>query len=211
MSFKAVIFDLDGVLVHTDRFHYLAWEALCQRLKIPFDQTLNSKLLGISRMESLKIILQNASCSYCEQECERLAAEKNECYKRFIEKMTPKDVSPDVIYTLNTLKSKKIRLAVGSSSKNAKAILLRTELQGFFDAVADGECITHSKPNPEVFLNAAEMLGIKPCEAIVIEDAASGIEAARAGGFFSASIGAAAKAGLGNIRLHKLSDLLKEL
>lgn len=179
----AIIFDLDGVICSTDRYHYLAWKALADRLGIYFDEEINRQLRGISRMESLEIVLSKHSSDYSAEEKIALAAEKNEIYKSYLSSMTPGDLSKEVRMTLHTLRQRGYLLAIGSSSKNTKQILTQLGLGQFFDAIADGTMITKSKPDPEVFLLAASMLGVSPENAIVIEDAESGIRAAKAGRF----------------------------
>lgn len=204
---KAVIFDLDGVLVHTDQFHYQAWKVLADALDIPFDAIFNQRLRGLSRMDSLEEILKSVNRPYSPEEKNRLAAQKNEAYKALIARMTPADVSREVLDTLKTLKEQGMRLGVGSSSQNARFILERTELEHFFDAVADGTMITRAKPDPEVFLKAAALLGVAPDEAMVIEDAQAGIAAAKAGGFVAVAVGDAIACGLADAALICFSDL----
>ncbi len=179
----AIIFDLDGVICSTDRYHYLAWKALADRLRIPFDEQVNGQLRGVSRMESLEIVLGERGTDYSEEQKLALATEKNEIYKGFLFSMTPGDLSKEVRMTLHTLRQRGYLLAIGSSSKNTQQILKQLGLGEFFDAVADGTMITKSKPDPEVFLLAASMLGVSPENAIVIEDAESGVRAAKAGRF----------------------------
>lgn len=179
----AIIFDLDGVICSTDQYHYLAWKALADRLGIYFDEEINRQLRGVSRMESLEIVLGRHSSDYSAEEKMALAAEKNEIYKSYLASMTPGDLSKEVRMTLHTLRQRSYLLAIGSSSKNTKQILTQLGLGQFFDAIADGTMITKSKPDPEVYLLAASMLGVSPENAIVIEDAKSGIRAAKAGRF----------------------------
>lgn len=179
----AIIFDLDGVICSTDQYHYLAWKALADRLGIYFDEEINGQLRGVSRMESLEIVLGRHSSDYSAEEKMALAAEKNEIYKSYLASMTPGDLSKEVRMALHTLRQRGYLLAIGSSSKNTKQILTQLGLGQFFDAIADGTMITKSKPDPEVFLLAASMLGVSPENAIVIEDAKSGIRAAKAGRF----------------------------
>ena len=179
----AIIFDLDGVICSTDQYHYLAWKALADRLGIYFDEEINGQLRGVSRMESLEIVLGRHSSDYSAEEKMALAAEKNEIYKSYLSSITPGDLSKEVRMTLHTLRQRGYLLAIGSSSKNTKQILTQLGLGQFFDAIADGTMITKSKPDPEVFLLAASMLGVSPENAIVIEDAESGIRAAKAGRF----------------------------
>lgn len=182
-NINAIIFDLDGVICSTDRYHYLAWKELADSLGIPFDEQVNRQLRGVSRMESLEIILGDHGGEYTTQKKMVLAEKKNEIYKRFLSAMTPGDLPEDVSLTLQTLRQRGYRLAIGSSSKNTRQILKQLGLGDFFDAVADGTQITRSKPDPEVFLLAASLLGVSPENAMVIEDAESGIRAAKAGGF----------------------------
>ena len=179
----AIIFDLDGVICSTDWYHYLAWKSLADRLGIYFDEEINRQLRGVSRMESLEIVLGRHSSDYFAEEKMALAAEKNEIYKSYLSSITPGDLSKEVRMTLHTLRQRGYLLAIGSSSKNTKQILTQLGLGQFFDAIADGTMITKSKPDPEVFLLAASMLGVSPENAIVIEDAESGIRAAKAGRF----------------------------
>lgn len=156
----AIIFDLDGVICSTDQYHYLAWKALADRLGIYFDEEINGQLRGVSRMESLEIVLGRHSSDYSAEEKMALAAEKNEIYKSYLASITPGDLSKEVRMTLHTLRQRGYLLAIGSSSKNTKQILTQLGLGQFFDAIADGTMITKSKPDPEVFLLAASMLGV---------------------------------------------------
>ena len=191
MDIKGIIFDLDGVLCSTDSCHYLAWKELADFLDIPFDETVNQRLRGVSRMESLKIILEAADRNFSDQEKIELAERKNERYRNLLLKLTPADVGDDIRETLGELRKKGVLLAVGSSSKNTPLILNQVGLENWFDAVADGNDIKRSKPDPEVFLLAAEKLGLPPSECMVVEDADAGIEAAFKGGFIPVGIGPA--------------------
>ena len=161
---RAVIFDLDGVLVRTDQAHDKAWRALAVRLGIPFDGRAAARLRGVSRMEALDIVLEGCGRSFTPAEKEALAAEKNERYRALIAEMTPADVAPDTTVTLKALRERGLLLAVASSSKNARFILERTGLTPYFHAVVDGTQIARSKPDPEVFLKAAQALGVSPAE-----------------------------------------------
>lgn len=205
--FTGVIFDLDGVLCHTDEYHYLAWKSLADRIGVPFDRTVNERLRGVSRMESLDIILERAARPYTDAEKAALAAEKNEMYRRFLAEMTPGDLPAGVGKTLATLRARGYRLAIGSSSRNTPLITERLGIASAFDAVADGNEITRSKPDPEVFLKAAEKLGLAPGSCLVVEDAESGVSAAVAGGFTAAGIGSAAADPRVTYRLRELADL----
>jgi len=208
MNVTAIIFDLDGVLCHTDQYHFRAWKQLADRLGVPLDEQTNDRLRGVSRMGSLNIVLEKSSRVYSEQEKLAFAEEKNEAYKRLLLRMTPADLPEGILSTLRELRSGGLLLAVGSSSRNTRLILSRLGLADFFDAVADGTEITRSKPDPEVFLLAAEKLGVDPSEAIVIEDADAGIRAARAGGFFAVGLGAAVKDSSADFSITEMREIL---
>ena len=189
MKYRGIIFDLDGVICSTDEYHYLAWKALADRLGIPFDRERNNLLRGVSRMDSLEIILALSDRIYTDAEKAAFAEEKNSLYRELLRRMSPADLPEDVRATLGDLRARGLKLAVGSSSRNTPFILERIGLSGFFDAVSDGNGITHSKPHPEVFLKAAAMLGLAPRDCLVVEDAHAGVEAAAAGGFDCAAMG----------------------
>ena len=205
---KAIIFDLDGVICSTDQYHYLAWKKLADRLGIYFDEKVNQKLRGVSRMESLEIILGERSSEFSEMEKMALAEEKNHIYREYLSSMTPKDLSEETRMTLEVLRSRGYLLGIGSSSKNTKQILSQLGLGDFFDAIADGTQITYSKPDPEVFLLAAEKLGVEPEEALVIEDADSGIQAAYAGAFRAIGIHTPENQPDSEISIKRLANLL---
>ena len=209
---KAVIFDLDGVICFTDKFHYQAWKALADRLGIYFDEKINNRLRGISRMASLDIILERSSKEYTQEEKEAFATEKNGIYQELLKNMSPADLSGEVKNTLTELRCRGYKLSIGSSSKNTKLILGQLGLGGFFDAIADGTDITRSKPDPEVFLIAARKIGIDPADCAVVEDAKAGIEAAKAGGMTALALfGDAKGCGLEDYNLASFSDLLNIL
>lgn len=209
-KYDAVIFDLDGVICSTDEYHYLAWKELADSLALPFDRQYNNRLRGVSRIESLNLILALGERQYSDEEKQAMAQKKNDTYRRLLERMCPADVSDDVLSTLKALK-KKYPLAIGSSSRNTKFILSRIGLLDFFDAIVDGNDISASKPDPEVFLKAAAALDRKPSLSLVVEDAAAGIEAAGKGGFDSAGIGDASRLEEATYHIEKLSDLLEIL
>jgi len=190
-AFDGVIFDLDGVLVHTDDLHFEAWSTIADRLGIPFTAEDNNRLRGVSRMESLEILLNlgDADLGLSAAEKEALATEKNNVYVALLDRLTPDDADAGVVETLEVLRERGVRLAIGSSSKNAKPILDRIGLRGHFEVIADGETISQSKPHPEVFLQAAENLGLEPARCVVVEDAFAGVDAAIAGGFPAAALG----------------------
>lgn len=209
MKYKGIIFDLDGVICFTDKYHYQAWKAMADEIGVYFDEKINNRLRGVSRMDSLDIILERSEKEYSLEEKEALAQKKNELYKELLVKMTPEDLTPEVKDTLDALRAKGVKLAIGSSSKNAKLILSRLGLGSYFDAVSDGTNISRSKPDPEVFLKAAEFLGFAPGDCLVVEDASAGIEAACAGGFESAGLGEAAGHPKTTWPLSCFADLLK--
>lgn len=209
MKFKAIIFDLDGVICFTDEYHYRAWKALADRLNAPFDRTINNRLRGVSRMASLEIVLETyTGPELSEEEKAALATEKNEMYRESLKEMSPADLSGEVRETLNALRAKGLKLAIGSSSKNTPFILKQIGLEGYFDAVSDGNNISRSKPDPEVFLKAAEFLGMDPADCLVVEDAVSGAEAGHAGGMKVACLGDAARHGAGDWNMNSFSELL---
>ncbi len=188
---KAFIFDLDGVLVFTDKYHYQGWKMIADKLGIPFDEEVNNRLRGVSRMDSLEIILENYDKPLTQEEKEKLAEEKNDYYRGLLGNMTPDDVADEVRNTLAELRKRGHKLAIGSSSKNTKFILEKTNLTDAFDAISDGTNIVKSKPDPEVFLKAAEFLSEDPSNCVVVEDAYSGVDAAKAGGMIAVGIGEA--------------------
>lgn len=210
-NIKAVIFDLDGVICSTDEQHYQGWKALSDRLGIPFDRTANNRFRGVSRMACMDILEEIGGKSYTDEEKVAYATWKNDYYRELLGEMSPADLSPEVKNTLDELRRRGYLLAIGSSSKNAKFILQRLGLEGYFDAISDGTNITKSKPDPEVFLKAADFVST-PCEnCLVVEDAVSGVEAAHAAGMKAASVGDAAAKGCGNYIMNSFSQLLNIL
>lgn len=208
MGFRGIIFDLDGVIVSTDEQHYLGWQALADRLGIPFSREVNSRFRGVSRMACMNILEELGGKHYTDSEKIAYADWKNEYYRKLLAQMSSDDLSQEVRSTLDALRARGLKLAVGSSSKNAKFILQRIGLSDYFDAVSDGTNISRSKPDPEVFLKAAEYLGLAPSDCLVVEDAVSGVEAAHAGGMKAATVGDAAGRGCGDFILSRFADLL---
>ena len=211
VKYTAVIFDLDGVLCHTDRCHFAAWKRMSDELGVRFNEKTNNRLRGVGRMQSLEIILKENGRQLCDEEKQHCAARKNDYYCRMLDDMTPEDIDPDVRRTLDEIRRMGIKTAIGSSSKNAKRILKKTGLSGYFDAVSDGTNITKPKPDPEVFLKASRYVGIAPDCCLVVEDAQSGIDAALAAGMDCAAIGDAVSYGIATYNLQKLSDILQYL
>ncbi len=208
MKYQGIIFDLDGVICHTDKYHYQAWKKLADKLEVYFDEVINNRLRGVSRMESLNIVLEKCDRELTIQEKEACAEEKNEIYKELLKNMTTEDLSQEVRETLEQLREKGLKLAIGSSSKNAGFILERIGLGDFFDAVSDGNNITFSKPDPEVFLKAAQFLNLQPEQCLVVEDAEAGLLAAKRGNMDCAGIGEAAKSHLATYKLRDFQELL---
>lgn len=205
---KGVIFDLDGVICSTDQYHFKAWKTIADEEGIPFTERDNDLLRGVSRKESLEIILRKSPRLYSEEEKESLLARKNNIYRASLASLSPQDVKEDTLLAIKEMKKMGILVGIGSSSKNTPYILERIGLSTFFDAVVDGTMIAHSKPDPEVFLKAASALKLSPEDCIVVEDAVSGIEAAYRGGFIPAGILGASQSPKAKIRLRKISDLL---
>ncbi len=201
---KAVIFDLDGVIVTTDNCHYLAWKKMADEEGIYFDREINERLRGVSRMESLDIILERAEKTYSDDEKVGLATRKNGYYVEFIKELTAEAILPGVEETLKSLKADGVKIAIGSSSKNTPLILKQIGLDNAFDAVSDGNNITNSKPDPEVFLKAAEMLGMTPAECMIVEDADAGIIAGQRAGMKTLAVGNAQG---GDISAKSLADI----
>lgn len=188
---KAIIFDLDGVLVSTDEFHFQGWAQLAKDENISFSRNDNHRQRGVSRMESLEVVLENTDRCYTPEEKSEMANRKNNYYVNLLEKLNSEDTLPKMRNLLDELKNKGVKLAIGSSSRNALLILEKVELLHYFEVVVSGNDITNSKPDPEVFSLAAERLGVKPEDALVIEDAEAGVEAAHRAGMRVLGVGPA--------------------
>jgi beta-phosphoglucomutase len=190
-SLGAILFDLDGVLTDTAEFHYQAWKKLADDLSLPFNREKNDLLRGVSRRESLHIVLSGQPVT--ETEADIFMTQKNEYYKKLISTMTPLDVFPGVKRLLYFLRSRKVKLAIASVSKNAKMVLTRLEITGYFDTVTDGYAVQKSKPEPDIFVETAKQLSTPQQNCVVVEDAAAGIIAAHRAGMAAIGIGKAAK------------------
>lgn len=193
---KAVIFDLDGVLVSTDELHYKAWKHVADQEHIRFDQIINDRIRGVLRMDSLDIILEHSDKTFDALEKLRIANQKNHYFLDLLTKFDASNIMPGVIETLKFLKSNHIPIAIGSSSANSKKILSQVGLLEAFDVIVDGNNFTRSKPDPEVFLLAASKLGVPPEYCLVVEDGISGVKAALAAGMSVFALGDAAKSHL---------------
>ena len=207
---KAIIFDLDGVLLTTDKYHYIAWKQLADELEIPFCEKDNEAFRGVSRMDCMEILLTKKQdlCLTDEQKI-AYADQKNQKYIELLRELGPSTVDAGVRSTLSVLKQRGYKLAVGSSSKNAKYILSKVELSDMFDAIIGGDDISRSKPDPEVFLKAADAVGVLPSEAAVIEDAEAGLKAAIDGGMLPVAMGVAKGSALASISLEAFEKLGK--
>lgn len=204
---SAVIFDLDGVLVSTDGAHYQAWKRMADEEGIPFNEADNDRLRGVSRMACVDIILEKSRRTYSPQEKLALAERKNGYYQQLIQRLSPADLLPGAQKTITGLKQQGIKMAIGSSSRNAPVILERIGLADSFDAVADGNQISRSKPDPEVFLLAAAKMQKPPQECLVVEDALSGIDAALAAGMQAFAVGTAMAHPLAHVRARSLDHI----
>ena len=191
MEIKACLFDLDGVLVDTAVYHFKAWRKLANHLGFDFTEAQNEQLKGISRVESLNKILAWGNVEKTEDEKQQLATEKNEWYVAMISKMTPAEVLPGTVDFLTAIKKAGYKIALGSASKNSALILERTQIAHFFEEIVDGNLVSKSKPDPEVFFKGATFLEVQPSECVVFEDAVAGVEAAKRAGMKAIGIGSA--------------------
>jgi beta-phosphoglucomutase len=208
VTYKGIVFDLDGVIVHTDKMHYLAWRSVAEELGFPFTERDNSRFRGVSRMECMDILAEIGGLSLSPDEKLRWATLKNERYRELLRDLGPKDVSPDVSRTLDALRAQGVKTAIGSSSRNARDIVRYLGLEDKFDALVDGNDITRSKPHPEVFQKAIAALGLQPGQCAVVEDAVAGVEAAKAAGAAAVAIGDARTAPGADAKIDKLWDLM---
>lgn len=188
---KAVIFDLDGVITDSAHYHYLAWKELADELGIPFDEEYNEKLKGVSRMESLELILMNGDdCDkYTQEEKVAMAEKKNDNYKELIKQITPNDILPGILPFLKALKAEGIRIALASVSKNAPFIINQLQLNEYFDYIADAASVPNAKPFPDIFLAGRDEFKLESCECIGVEDAKTGIEAIHRAGMKAIGVG----------------------
>jgi len=203
----ACIFDLDGVLVDTAVYHYKAWKQLANELGFDFSVEQNEKLKGVNRMRSLDMILGWGGVEKSDAEKEELAALKNKWYVEMISKMTTEELLPGTIQLLEELRRNDVSMALGSASKNSALILERTGIRHFFNAIVDGNSVTTSKPDPEVFLKAAELLQASPSECIVFEDAEAGVEAAIAAQMLVVGIGSTVTLPDADLVISNLSEI----
>lgn len=191
MKIELAIFDLDGVLVDTAKYHYQAWKRLAAELGFYFSEKDNERLKGVSRMRSLEILLEVGGIEKSAEEKEQLAEKKNRWYVEYISAMDESEILPGALDFLKEVKAAGVQVALGSASKNARLILDRLHLTPFFDFIVDGALVSKAKPDPEVFLLGAQSLNVAPERCVVFEDAAAGIEAGRRAGMFTVGVGEA--------------------
>jgi beta-phosphoglucomutase len=189
LKYESVIFDLDGVITDTARFHYIAWKKLADELGIYFDEKINESLKGVDRKTSLEIVLKNSSKFYSDEEKQRFSQRKNDYYKKLIDGMSPDDLLPGAKAALENLKTLGIKTALASASKNAFAVIDKLELGTLFDYIVDVNEVTRNKPDPEIFINAANHLNVNCAKCIGVEDAKAGIKAIKAADMFAVGIG----------------------
>ncbi|MBC1248904.1 beta-phosphoglucomutase [Listeria welshimeri] len=190
-ALKGVVFDLDGVITDTAHYHYLAWKKTAESIGIEFDEAFNENLKGVSRIDSLLLILKKdgRENDFTEEQIETLAAEKNEFYVSLLQEITPADVLPGIKELIVDLKKQNLKCAIASVSKNARTVLNALEMEQAFDYIVDAAKITKSKPDPEIFVEACRGLGLETAEVVGIEDAQAGIEAINAAGIISVGVG----------------------
>lgn len=189
MSKKTFIFDLDGVIVDTAKFHFIAWKNLAEGLGIPFSEEQNEQLKGVSRIVSLEKILAWGNKEISSADFEALLVSKNEEYLKYVHQMDESEILPGVLERLQQLKNENYKVALGSASKNARLILEKVGLMPYFDEIVDGNEVTKAKPDPEVFLKAASLLGSEPKDCIVFEDSLAGVQAANTAKMLSVGVG----------------------
>lgn len=208
---KLVIFDLDGVLTDTARYHYLAWKQLAQKIGYPLSEAQNEKLKGVNREASLRLILEWANYTAAEDEFKRMLEEKNEHYLTLISRMNESERFGSVTEVFSLLRAHGISIGLGSSSKNAAMVLERIGLEEAFDVQIDGRHTQRSKPDPEVFLLAASQIGVSPSQCVVVEDAKAGVQAAKAAGMFCIGIGHESELSEADVCIPDLSHFNMEL
>ncbi|AYB35714.1 beta-phosphoglucomutase [Chryseolinea soli] len=192
---KACIFDLDGVIVDTAHYHFLAWKRLADELGIRFTVEDNERLKGVSRMQSMEILLGLGNVALSQHDKETLANKKNTWFVDYVERMMPEEIYPGVKALLEQLRKQGIKTGLASSSKNAKTVIQRLHIESYFDVVVDGTMVVHSKPDPEIFLLAASKLGVDSKDCVVFEDAEAGVEAALAAGMKCVGVGSPVQLG----------------
>lgn len=208
---KACIFDLDGVIVDTARYHFLAWKRLANELGIEFTEADNERLKGVSRIRSMEILMEIGGITLSQHDKETQANRKNAWFVDYVERMMPEEIFPGVKSLIQQLRLKGIKVGLASSSKNAKTVIQLLHIQNEFETVVDGNMITHSKPDPEIFLLAAKKLDVEPKNCLVFEDAEAGVEAALAAGMKCVGVGSPALLNKANKVVSKTSDFAVQM
>jgi beta-phosphoglucomutase len=203
---KAAIFDLDGVIVDTAHYHYIAWKRLASEFNVNLTIEQNERLKGVSRMRSLEIILELGNIQLSEEEKEKLATKKNAWFVEYIESIRPEEIFTGVKELIEAMKQRGLKIALASSSKNAPRVVELLKVADLFDTMVDGGMITHTKPHPEIFLLAASKLNIPPSECVVFEDAEAGVEAALAAGMKCVGVGSMAQLSKAHKVISKTGD-----
>ncbi|NAY93160.1 beta-phosphoglucomutase [Muricauda sp. JGD-17] len=203
---KGFIFDLDGVITDTAELHYEAWKNLSDEMGWDFDRELNEQLRGISRLDSIRVIMDHNNVELEGAKIEELANKKNEIYVASLENITPEDYLPGAKVLLTHLRTEGFKVALGSASKNAIKVLEQLNAMGYFDVIGDGTSVSKSKPAPDIFLYGSEKMGLQPDDCIVFEDAEKGIDAAKAGGFYSVGIGPEERVGHADLRFDSMNE-----
>jgi beta-phosphoglucomutase len=209
ITFKGAIFDLDGVLVDTAKYHYLAWKKLANELGFDFTEEDNERLKGVSRVKSLEILLEIGKISATEEEKEEFAAKKNKWYVDYLNELDESALLNGTKSYLQFLKQIGISIALGSASKNAPLILNKLNITEYFDAIIDGNCVSKAKPDPEVFLLGSKALKIEPSECVVFEDSLAGIQAAKKANMKAIGVGKPENLPGADIYVNDLSDMMK--
>ena len=203
---KACIFDLDGVIVDTAHYHFMAWQRLAKELGVTLTEKENERLKGVSRIRSLEIILELGGIQLGNAEKERLAGKKNAWFVEYVHAMKPGEIFPGVKKLILDLKNQGVRVALASSSKNADTVIRQLKIEKEFEVVVDGKMVVHSKPDPEIFLLAAKRLGVEPPSCVVFEDAEAGVEAALRAGMKCVGVGSAEQLGNANLIVKRTAD-----
>jgi len=208
---RACIFDLDGVVVDTAHYHYLAWKQLAETLGFDLTPDDNERLKGVSRRESLDIVLEIGGIEADEEEKNRLSARKNEWFTELVDKMKPEEIFPGVAALIRELKDAGLKVALASSSKNALTVVDRLGIHSLFEVIVDGTMIANTKPDPEIFLLTAKMIGIPPADCLVFEDAVAGVEAALAAGMKCVGVGSADRLGSADLVIARTGEFHPEM
>jgi len=204
---KGVIFDLDGVITDTAEYHFLGWKKMAEEEGLYFDRKINENLRGVSRLRSLDIILENNSVELTDEKKEELAEKKNRYYRESLDLISEKDYLPGIKALILEMRSRNVKTAIASASKNAKTVVKNLRAEDLFEFIADGYSVTNTKPEPDLFLFAVKSLGLKADECVVVEDARAGVEAANKGGIHSVGIGPEERVGEAELRYDDTSEM----